>query len=144
VKYYLVTFHETDGNDVTVFDTIVEIDPCRDADVDHTGCESLTCDTCKDAAFGVVYNAIAKRLKVDGIEASEDDFGFYFECDDLCADDCQGHGGITMRDAEIFETEEDAIKAQQAITYHSRFYVEDRKPSAGCRDDCAAKHEHYR
>jgi hypothetical protein len=129
VKYFLVTFHETDSNDVTVYDTIVEIDPCRDADVDHTGCESLTCVTCKDAAFGVVCNAIAKRLNEDGRPYSEDgNFGFYFDCDcEIPEDEAETwecpHGGIVMRDAEGYATREDADKAQGAMFYHSRFTV---------------------
>ena len=124
MKYFLVTWHETDSNDVTVYDTIVEIDPCRDADVDHTGCESLTCETCKDAAFGVVCNAIAKRLDEDGKPYSEDGgFGFYFDCSEDCAEECEGHGGIVMRDAEGFDSLDAAEREQSARYYPSRFAV---------------------
>jgi hypothetical protein len=116
VKHFLVTFHETDGNDTTVYDSIVAAED-------------------EDGAFGKVADEIAKRLDTDGRPYSEDGgFGFYFECDHLCATcerdgacsyDCQGHGGIVMREAEGFETEAEAEKAQREAYFHSRFYVED-------------------
>lgn len=122
-KFYLVTFHETDGNDCTVYDTIVQVKDCTWDEQSGKPCER-----CKDEAFGIVCDAIAKRLDEDGRAYSEDgSFGFYFDCDSdgpyACTDECDGHGGIVMRDAEGFRTEAEAEAEQKAAYYHSRFYI---------------------
>ena len=105
MRHYLVTFHETDENDTTVYDCVVNAE-------DENG------------AFGKVADEIAKRLDTDGRPYSEDGgFGFWFDCTCDDADYCDGHGGIVMRTAEPFEAEEDAIKEQQAIVYHVHMTV---------------------
>jgi hypothetical protein len=106
VKYFLVTFHETDGNDTTVYDSVVEAET-------------------EDAAFGKVADSIAADLDKAGTAYSEDgDCGFYFDCTEECngAEDCS-HGGIVMRSAEEFASLPEAIKAQEAIYYHSRYFA---------------------
>jgi hypothetical protein len=111
MRFYLVTFHETDGDATTVYDTIVKAED-------------------EDSAQGKVADAIAKVLDEDGQPYLEDgDFGFYFECDHDGGEDgsdydaCEGHGGIVMRDAEAFETLEDARAEQTKRYYHARFTV---------------------
>lgn len=105
MSHYLVTFHETDGNDATVFDAIVEA-------ADEQG------------AFCKVSDAIEADLTERGTSFETDgDCGVYFQCEEDCPEECDGHGGIAMRTAEPFETLEAAEKAQKAAYFHSRYEV---------------------
>ena len=100
MTHYLVTWHETDGNDATVYDTVVKADS-----------EDAAYEAGSDEAF--TYSNM--------IDAEPDGgFGFYFPCD--CPEDtdyCDGHGGIVMRSAERFDTEDEARAEQRATHYHT-------------------------
>ena len=101
MTHYLVTWHETDGNDATVYDTVVEA-------------------ATEDAAYEAGSNEAYTYSNVINME-SDGDFGFYFPCD--CPEDvewdCPGHGGIVMRSAERFDTEDEARAEQRATHYHT-------------------------
>jgi hypothetical protein len=130
MRFYLVTFHETDGNDTTVYDTIVKVP-------DQAECDRATNGDVggEEIAYDKVATAIERTLTEKGIAFTEDvDGGVYFECmhrcatcdrDGACSYDCQGHGGTVMRSAEAFETLEDARKEQAERYYHARFHAED-------------------
>ena len=106
MAWFSVTFHETDGNDCTVYDTVVEAET-------------------EDEAFGKVADSLEKTLTADGRGFEDDgDCGFYFDCDceipegDENTWECS-HGGIVMREAERFEGEEGAEAAH--LFYHCRY-----------------------
>src|SRR3990172_342019 len=93
-RVYLVTFHESDGNDCTVFDSIIAAES-------------------EDAAFNILHDAIEKTLKENKTSFEEDGniVSFVFNCEDDCGEECQGHGGISLREVEAFDTEAEAEPA---------------------------------
>jgi hypothetical protein len=103
MAHYLVTFQESDGNDCTVYDAVVEADN-------------------EDAAYGRVCDAIEAQMKRDGTPYEDDgDFGFYFDCGGECEGECDGHGGIVMREAVAYATLEEAEAGRSR--YHVPYYV---------------------
>lgn len=110
MDWYLVTWHETDGNDCTVFDTIVQ--------AENT-----------EAAQNMVADAIEDMLTKNGQPFEGDgDWGVCFNCTEDCGAtvedrelECQGHGGTSLRDVEAFATEADARGA--LATYHTEWVI---------------------
>ena len=99
--YYLVTFDETDGNDCTVYDTIIEA-PSQKA----------------------ALNTLSKHIEADLKGEWTDDgseFGYYFDCNSDCPEDCEGHGGIGLREVEAHATEKDAQAAR--APYHVEYTI---------------------
>jgi hypothetical protein len=93
---YLITWHESDGNDCTVYETIVEA-------------------VSEENALSVLAYQVEKMLNAKGVEYSDDgsEFGYYFECPDDCEsladafdfEECGIHsGGIALRDVQKFNT----------------------------------------
>jgi len=104
MNFYLVTFHETDGNDCTVYDCIVEA-------------------TNESSALEDVAKSIEAVL-TDNKTAFEDDgseLGYYFNCSEDCSEHCEGHGGIALRTVEAYPTEHDAENARSK--YHTLWTV---------------------
>ncbi len=104
MRFYIVTFHETDGNDVTVFDALVSADS-------------------EDTAVSRVADSIEASLKENGTEYTEDGnaLGYYFECSEDCGEMCEGHGGIALRTVEAYDSEDEA--RQNMARYHSEWTV---------------------
>ena len=102
--YYLITWHETDGNDCTVYDSIVA-----------AGDES--------AALGTLAAAVERELtgpySDDGSE-----FGYYFECPDDCdgGEFCEGHGGIALRTVDAYPTLAEAQNNRSR--WHLQYHVD--------------------
>ena len=108
--FYLITFHESDGNNCTVYEAIREAEN-------------------EDAALNALADEMVAHFDAAGIEYSEggDLLDFYFECPDDCeslADDMPGEpcglhgGGIVLRQVECFADESAARAAR------SSFHVE--------------------
>lgn len=102
MPYYLITWHESDGNDCTVFDTVVHA-------------------TDKDAALTTLSDAIEKSLDENGTEYENggDWLDYYFSCSEDCDQDCEGHGGIVLREVEEYPSEADA--RSNMARYHSEW-----------------------
>jgi len=106
--YYTIVWHESDGNDCTVYDTIVERN-------DKEGAE-LALDA-----------TLEKHLKGNDQSAESDGnlLGFYFDCDceenpDADPETCDGHGGTCHRETMgPFPTYRDAEKA--CSNFHIRW-----------------------
>ena len=104
MSHYLITWHETDGNDCTVFDTIVEA-------VDES------------AALAKLAAAVERELMGPYTDDGSE-FGYYFECPDDCGggESCEGHGGIVLRGVDAYPTEAEAIA--NLAGYHVRYHVD--------------------
>jgi hypothetical protein len=102
--WYLITWHETDGNDCTVYDTVVQAD-------------------CADDALTALDAAIEQQLTEQGNPYSSGGnlVDFYFDCDEDCPEDCEGHGGIALRTIESYPTEAEARK--QVSKWHLVYTV---------------------
>lgn len=74
MKHYLITWHETDGNDCIVYDTIVAADS-----------EELALDTLR----------LAVETDYDGLQDDGSEFGYYFDDAD---------GGLVLRDVQEFDS----------------------------------------
>lgn len=100
--WYLIVWHESDGNDCTVYDSIVQA-PTED--------EALT----------VLGEALEAQMRANGTSFFEDGnhLGYYFNCADNCPEDCEGHGGTSLRTVESYTTEVDA-KASRS-KWHSKW-----------------------
>jgi hypothetical protein len=99
--WWLVTWHESDGNDCTVYGTVVQA-----ADADAAEC--------------AVGAAIEAQLTKDGVPFEPDGnaLGVYFACSEDCPEDCEGHGGTASREVEgPFQDEASAREARPF--YHS-------------------------
>lgn len=98
MKHYLITWHETDGNDCTVFDTYVAADT-------------------EDGALGVLDNALHAACP----EAEEGfdylDMMFPCSCGEADAEFCEGHGGTVLRKIVEYASEQEARTARPF--YHS-------------------------
>lgn len=64
---YLITWHESDGNDCTVFDTVIKAQT-------------------EDEALSLLADALEKAMNANGTGFQEDGniLGYYFDC----AEDC--------------------------------------------------------
>jgi hypothetical protein len=104
MKWYLITWHESDGNDCTVYDSIVSA-------------------ATEDDALTILGDALEAQLTANGTEFQEDGnhIGYYFSCSDDCTEDCEGHGGTSLRSVEVFDTE-DVARANMA-RYHTEWTV---------------------
>lgn len=98
--FYVITFHETDGNDATVYESVIEA-----ASESH--------------ALDILSSSVEFTLEQNGTAFVPDgsEFGYYFTCPEDCefAEDgeaCGAHGGgIVLRDVEGFDTEREADEA---------------------------------
>ena len=98
---YLVTWHSTDGNDATVFDSVI-------------GAKN------EYAAKEKLFN----KWIEDCPEAEEDgDFGIYYPCD--CSEEdsehCDGHGGAVIRTVDAFRSYDQANAARSR--YHCDYTI---------------------
>lgn len=104
--FHLIVWDESDGNDCTVFDTVVEAPTADDA------CSQLA-------------DALEKAMTENGTGYQEDGnmLGYYFDCDcdEANADTCDGHGGISLRTVESYTTEDDARAAMSK--WHREYSV---------------------
>jgi hypothetical protein len=89
--FYLIVWHESDGNDCTVYDTVVEAPT-------------------EDEALSLLGDALEARMTANGTDFQEDGnhIGYYFNCSEDCPEDCEGHGGTSLRTVESYTTEVDA------------------------------------
>jgi len=99
---YLITFHETDGNDCRVYDAIVQA-------------------MNRDAAFAILAKSIEEKLEGQDYEDDGSELGYYYHCGDDCPEDCEGHGGIALRDVREYASHEEAVK--NLAVSHSRWEV---------------------
>jgi hypothetical protein len=100
--FYLIVWHATDGNDCTVFDTIVE------AETEDKALH-LLCDKILDDA-------------PEGTECdNEFELACFFPCD--CGPDaeCDGHGGTYIRYIIEFDTLREA--EDNKTCYHTPYYI---------------------
>lgn len=104
MSYYLITWDESDGNDCTVFDTIVQAES-------------------KDAALDLLGDAIEARLTKNGTSWEDDgnQIGYMFNCAEDCPEDCDGHGGTSLREVEEYATETEANAARSK--YHTEYVI---------------------
>jgi len=101
MKAYLITWHESDGNDCTVYDSIIEAES-----------EEKALDTLHDQ----------RNEKLKGRGEYEDDgnhLGFYFNCLEDCPEECEGHGGTVHRETREYQTLEEA--ESNLASYHVRW-----------------------
>jgi hypothetical protein len=93
--FYVVTFHETDGNECTVYDAIVKADS-------------------EEHALSILAYSVESSMNENGTRYEEDgsEFGYYF------ADD---EGGIALRDVTRYESLVDAEDA--CAFYHVTWHV---------------------
>lgn len=101
---YLITFHETDGNDCTVYDAVVE------ASTESDALAQLT------SSVQAVLDSNGTSYEEDGSE-----FGCYFNCSEDCSELCEGHGGMALRHIETYPTVAEA--ELHRARYHSRWTV---------------------
>lgn len=101
---YLIVWHETDGNDCTVFDTPLVA-------------------TNDDEALKTLYASWEEHYGADIEDAGCDPMGADFPCD--CtgehAEFCEGHGGLQVREVLYCGSYEDAWQARSA--YHQVWEV---------------------
>lgn len=103
--FYLITWDETDSNDTTVYDTVVESEN-------------------KEAAFIKLSDHVQTRLIENKVEFESDgsEFGFIFNCTESCSEYCDGHGGISLREIEEFFNEESAYSS--IPHYHTKYFID--------------------
>jgi hypothetical protein len=101
---YLIVWDESDGNDCTVYETIILAES-------------------EDDATGKLSEALETAMRENGTSWQEDGnvLGYYFECTDDCPEDCDGHGGTTLREVTAYATEDEA--RQQMSKWHSEYSV---------------------
>lgn len=93
---YLIVWHETDGNDATVYDTVVSAKS-------------------KDAA---VDKLLDSQMASWPDAESDGDSGLLFACD--CPEDtenCDGHGGTIIREIRSFRS---LAQAREAMAFYHR------------------------
>lgn len=93
--HYLVTWHETDGNDCTVYDSVIEA-------------------ATEEKALSILAFNLECAMNDNKTPYSEDgsEFGYYFDCSDDCDEECDGHGGICLRTVEVYATDKEAHAAR--------------------------------
>lgn len=103
-QHFVVTFHETDGNDCTVFDALIEA-------------------TSQEQALAKLADSIESALVTNSTDFEDDgsELGYYFQCSADCDENCDGHGGIALRTVESFPTESEARASMSR--YHSEWTV---------------------
>ena len=91
---YLITWDESDGNDCTVYDTVITADS-------------------EDAALSTLSDALEAQMIANGTEWQDGGnyLDYMFNCAADCEEDCEGHGGTNLREVQCFATEEDARNA---------------------------------
>lgn len=102
--WYLITWHESDGNDCTVYDTLVEA-------------------SSEDEALTLLGTALEAKLTENGTDFSEDgnQLGYTYDCAEDCAEFCDGHGGTSLRTVERHNSE---LAARSAMSfYHSEWSI---------------------
>lgn len=104
MAWHLITWHESDGNDCTVYDSVVEA-----AD--------------QDQALDTLAGSLEARMRENGTAWQEDGnvLGYYFDCSEDCSEDCEGHGGTSLREVQTFATEAEA-EAQRS-RWHSEWVI---------------------
>lgn len=104
MRWYLIEWQESDGNDCTVFDTVL----CADSE---------------ESALNILGDAMERQAKENSTELESDGnhLGYYFPCSDDCSEGCEGHGGTSLRSVETFATEADARAAHSF--YHTWWEV---------------------
>lgn len=104
MQTFLITWHESDGNDCRVYDSII------------------TAAT-EDDALSQLGDALESRMEHNGAsyEADGNHLGYYFGCSEDCSEDCEGHGGTSLREVQAFETEEGARNAMSR--WHSEWSI---------------------
>lgn len=104
--FYLIVWQESDGNDCTVYDSIVE-------------------ETSEDAALSTLADAIEETLTANetGFQEDGNHLGYYFDCDcpEEYQDHCDGHGGISLRTVESYTAIKDANGARSK--WHTLYEV---------------------
>jgi len=103
-KHYLIVWHESDGNDCTVYDTIVMAES-------------------EEAALNLLGDALERQMAANGTSWQDDgnQLGYYFDCTEACEEACEGHGGTSLRTVEEYATEEEARNARSR--YHSEWTI---------------------
>ena len=102
MRHFLITFHETDGNDCTVYDAIIEANT-------------------EEQALSILSYNIERSLDDNKTPYSDDgsELGYYFDCFDDCHEECEGHGGIALRTVESYETRKEA--ESEASKFHCTY-----------------------
>lgn len=105
MKAYIVEIRESDGNDCTVYDCIVEAES-------------------HDDALNKIYEHFDARAEREGWE-SDGGEGWYFpcDCDDDNSDACEGHGGILIGEPEEFASYDDAMGSHTKESYYHTLYT---------------------
>lgn len=105
MKHFLIVWHESDGNDCTVFDTIVKASS-EQAALNRLAKSLLHCYSLnKDALY----------------DSSELIIDFPCDCPESEYDACEGHGGTALRSIEAYTHADDAEAA--CAVYHTRYTV---------------------
>ena len=106
MAWFTITWHESDGNDCTVYDTVVEAPD-------------------EDTALSLLGNAMETRMTANGTGFQKDGnhLGYYFDCDcdEDYADTCEGHGGTSLREVTAHVTEDSARQAMSR--WHSEWSI---------------------
>ncbi len=99
--FYYFEIRDTDGNNCRVYDCVVEAEN-------------------EDKAYDEVQASIKAAYPNDDEDGSG---GTYHVCD--CEEpeepECEGHGGITVSDAQEFATEDEA--EAECASYHSTWHI---------------------
>lgn len=100
MNHYMIVWHETDGNDCTVFDTIVRAKS-------------------EENAIKQLFAAWIRNCP----NAEVEDHGLYYPCN--CSEEdaeyCEGHGGTFIREVSTFKTRREAEAAKSI--YHAEYFV---------------------
>lgn len=105
MPWFLITWHESDGNDCTVYDTVVNA-------------------RTEDDALSTLGDALERQMRANGQDYEEDGnhLGYLFGCSEDCPEDCDGHGGTSLRTVEVYTSE---LQAQAARSrYHSNWSID--------------------
>lgn len=108
MPWFCIVWHESDGNDCTVYDTVVEAPT-------------------EDEALNLLSDALEKQMDANGTSYQEDGnhLGYYFDCAEDCPEDCDGHGGTSLREVTTHTTEYDAMKARSR--WHHEWTIPERE-----------------
>lgn len=102
VRHWLITWHETDGNDCTVFDTYVAAET-------------------EESALDVLSDALATACPSAQEGCDFVDFTFSCDCGEENAEHCDGHGGTALREIREFPSMQAACDARPF--YHSCYEI---------------------
>jgi hypothetical protein len=143
MKYYYYEIRESDGNDCRVYDCIVEAENKEQADQEvssHFEAEAKANDWESDGDFGYFFPCDCEvpempeeeipcpdceMVAINGVPCHETGCPqearlkrIQRQIDNF---ECQGHGGLTVSDAQEFDTEDEA--EAECASYHSRYYI---------------------